>query len=96
MKSHEEAAPVEEKFLTPGVMVMLAFMGVGLIFAAARFIFGIGAVSNLNNQFPWGVWVAIDVATGVALAAGGFTTGAFVNQPLRHFKTTIFTYRYKS
>ena len=76
MKSHEAPTPVEEKFLTPGVMVMLAFMGVGLLFVAARFIFGIGAVSNLNNQFPWGVWVAIDVATGVALAAGGFTTGA--------------------
>jgi len=72
---HEEAAPIEEKFLTPGVMVMLAFMAVGLAFAAARFFFGIGAVSNLNNQFPWGIWIGVDVASGVALAAGGFTTG---------------------
>jgi octaheme c-type cytochrome (tetrathionate reductase family) len=72
---HEEAAPVEEKFLTPGVMVLLAFMAVGLAFGAARFILGIGAVSNLNNQFPWGIWIGVDVASGVALAAGGFTTG---------------------
>ncbi len=76
MKNHEEAAPVDEKFLTPGVMVMLAFMAVGFAFAVARFLFGIGAVSNLNNQYPWGLWVAVDVASGVALAAGGFTTGA--------------------
>ena len=76
MNLHEQAAPVEEKFLTPGVMVMLAFMGVGLAFTAARFLFGIGAVSNLNNQFPWGIWIGVDVASGVALAAGGFTTGA--------------------
>ena len=75
MTSHEAAAPVEEKFLTPGVMVMLGFIAVGLAFAAARFIFGIGAVSNLNNQYPWGVWIGVDVASGVALAAGGFTTG---------------------
>ena len=75
MMLHEEAAPVEEKFLTPGVMVMLAFMAVGLAFAAARFVFGIGAVSNLSNQYPWGIWIGVDVASGVALAAGGFTTG---------------------
>lgn len=51
-------------------------MAVGFFFFAARFIFGIGRVANLNNQFPWGIWIGIDVASGVALAAGGFTTGA--------------------
>ena len=76
MNKHMETAPVEEKFLTPGVMVMLAFMAVGLAFIIVRFIKGLGGVTNLNNQFPWGIWVAVDVATGVALAAGGFTTGA--------------------
>jgi len=75
MKAHEQAAPLDEKFLTPGVMVMLALMAVGGAFAVARFAFGIGYVSNLNNQYPWGIWVAVDVASGVALAAGGFTTG---------------------
>jgi octaheme c-type cytochrome (tetrathionate reductase family) len=72
---HEQAAPLQEKFLTPGVMVMLALMAIGGAFTLVRFGFGIGYVSNLNNQFPWGIWVAVDVATGVALAAGGFTTG---------------------
>jgi len=76
MNIHEEAAPVEEKFLSPGVMVMLGFMAVGFAFIAVRFIFGIGKVANLNNQFPWGLWASIDIASGVALAAGGFTTGA--------------------
>lgn len=76
MNMHEKAAPVEEKFLTPGVMVMLGLMVIGAAFAAARFLFGIGTVSNLSNQVPWGLWVAVDVASGVALAAGGFTTGA--------------------
>ena len=76
MNMHENAAPVDEKFLTPGVMVMLGLMAIGAAFAISRFLFGIGAVSNLSNQYPWGLWVAIDVASGVALAAGGFTTGA--------------------
>jgi len=76
MNAHESSAPVEEKFLTPGVMVMLGLMVIGGAFVVARFIYGIGAVSNLNNQYPWGLWIGIDVASGVALAAGGFTTGA--------------------
>ncbi|MBW2679085.1 MAG: Ni/Fe-hydrogenase cytochrome b subunit, partial [Deltaproteobacteria bacterium] len=76
MNTHEMAAPVEEKFLTPGVMVMLGLMVIGGAFVIVRFIYGIGMVSNLNNQYPWGIWIGVDVASGVALAAGGFTTGA--------------------
>lgn len=57
-------------------MILLSLMFVGFAFAVVRFLTGIGGVANLNNQFPWGLWVAVDVATGVALAAGGFTTGA--------------------
>jgi len=76
MSHAEEAAPVQEKFLTPGVMVLLGFIGIGAAFIVARFLFGIGKVANLNNQFPWGIWIGVDVASGVALAAGGFTTGA--------------------
>jgi Ni/Fe-hydrogenase subunit HybB-like protein len=53
-------------------------------FIIARFIYGIGYVSNLNNQYPWGLWVAVDVATGVALAAGGFTTGLIAYVFNRH------------
>jgi len=75
MNTNESAAPVQEKFFTTGVIVMLTLIFIGLVFGAARFILGIGAVTNLNNQFPWGIWIGIDVASGVALAAGGFTTG---------------------
>ena len=66
MNNHHIAAPVEEKFLTPGVMVLLGIMGIGFAFVAARFLFGIGKVANLSNQVPWGIWIGIDVASGVA------------------------------
>jgi len=68
--------PVTKKFITPGVIVLLVLAANGLVFLAGRFLFGIGAVTNLNNQYPWGIWIGIDVAAGVALAAGGFTTAA--------------------
>ncbi|MHB0962376.1 MAG: NrfD/PsrC family molybdoenzyme membrane anchor subunit [Gemmatimonadaceae bacterium] len=68
--------PLDRKFLTPGVIVLLLLALNGLVWLGGRFLFGIGAVTNLNNQYPWGIWIGIDVAAGVALAAGGFTTAA--------------------
>jgi Ni/Fe-hydrogenase subunit HybB-like protein len=65
-----------KRFFTPGVIVLVVLAVNGLAFLLGRFLFGIGAVTNLSNQYPWGIWIAIDVAAGVALAAGGFTTAA--------------------
>jgi Ni/Fe-hydrogenase subunit HybB-like protein len=66
--------PIVRKFFTPIVILVACIAVVGIVFVLARLIFGIGAVTNLSNQFPWGIWIGIDVAAGVALAAGGFTT----------------------
>ncbi len=69
-------APVKHKFLTPGVVVLILIALNGLVFLAVRFFSGIGAVTNLTNETPWGLWIGVDVAAGVALAAGGFTSAA--------------------
>ncbi len=61
------------------MLVMLVFMFAGALAIIARFTGGIGYVTNLSNARPWGIWVGIDVATGVALAAGGFTTAALAH-----------------
>ncbi|MGH3056273.1 MAG: NrfD/PsrC family molybdoenzyme membrane anchor subunit, partial [Gaiellaceae bacterium] len=53
-----------------------------LLFAAItvlRFTRGLGAVTNLNDQFPWGLWIGFDVLCGVGLAAGAFTLTAVVH-----------------
>lgn len=68
--------PMTKKYFTPWVIVLSAIALNGLAFLAMRFFFGIGSVTNLNNQFPWGIWIGLDVGAGVALAAGGFTTAA--------------------
>jgi len=68
--------PVKHKFFTPGVVGLIIIAVNGLVFLMGRFFFGIGSVTNLNNQYPWGLWIGVDVAAGVALAAGGFTTAA--------------------
>lgn len=79
MSAHAKPAPIEARFWTPGVMVMVAFMVTGLPFVIARYVGGLAAVTNLDNTYPWGLWIGIDVATGVALAAGGFTTAALAH-----------------
>ncbi|MBU4566757.1 MAG: Ni/Fe-hydrogenase cytochrome b subunit [Desulfarculus sp.] len=54
----------------------LALMGLALILW--RFVGGLGAISNLNDGRPWGLWISLDVYSGVALASGGFALTAAV------------------
>ncbi len=37
-----------------------------------RFRYGLGAVTNLSQGHPWGLWMGFDVVTGVALAGGAY------------------------
>ncbi len=62
------------KFFTPGVIIITIFACLGIFSIIYRLIFGLGAATNLDGQYPWGIWIGIDVASGVALAAGGFTS----------------------
>jgi Ni/Fe-hydrogenase subunit HybB-like protein len=50
----------------------------GLVSTVIRFTMGLGASTNLSDEFPWGLWIGFDVLTGVGLAAGGFTLAAIV------------------
>lgn len=50
----------------------------GLVATVQRFYFGLGAATNLSDEWPWGLWIGFDVISGVGLAAGGFTITAIV------------------
>ena len=45
---------------------------------AQRFVFGLGAVTNLSDGYPWGIWIAIDLIIGTALGCGGFVIAFLV------------------
>ena len=67
-------------------VVLLLFAGVTVL----RFSRGLGAVTNLNDKFPWGLWVGFDVLCGVGLAAGAFTLTAIVHIfNLRRFEPIV-------
>lgn len=60
-------------------LIFLAFLAAGFYATVVRFTQGLGKSTNLNDQFPWGIWVGFDVLCGVMLAAGGFTLTAAVH-----------------
>ncbi|MDH4232929.1 MAG: polysulfide reductase NrfD [Nitrospirota bacterium] len=67
MKSQHEI-----KMWTPTTVVLFLIMAAGVAIIIYRLMAGLGAVTNLNDRFPWGLWIGFDVLGGVAMAAGGF------------------------
>lgn len=59
-------------------VLLLIVFSFGLYATFVRFTQGLGASTNLSDDFPWGLWIGFDVLCGVALAAGGFTISAVV------------------
>ncbi|HTP14021.1 MAG TPA: Ni/Fe-hydrogenase cytochrome b subunit [Bacteroidota bacterium] len=64
--------------LTVWKIVAAVILLAGAISTAVRFLGGLGAATNLSDEFPWGLWIGFDILCGVGLAAGGFTLAAIV------------------
>lgn len=60
-------------------VLFVILMGLGAYATFVRFTQGLGASTNLSDEFPWGMWIGFDVLCGVMLAAGGFTLMAAVH-----------------
>src|SRR5690348_18181540 len=65
--------------LTFWKMVLIGLLAGAAYATFVRFAEGLGRSTNLNDQFPWGIWIGFDVLCGVMLAAGGFTLTAAVH-----------------
>jgi len=60
------------KLLTPFNIISIPIMLLGLGLITIRFMKGIGAITNLTQDIPWGLWIGFDVVTGVAFAGGAY------------------------
>ncbi|MDX1815718.1 MAG: hypothetical protein R3239_07140, partial [Thermodesulfobacteriota bacterium] len=60
------------KVLTPFNVITGTIIAVGIVLIAIRFYKGLGAVTNLSQDYPWGIWIGFDVITGVAFAGGAY------------------------
>lgn len=60
------------KLLTPFNIITGGIILSGLVMIVIRFAYGLGAVTNLSQSYPWGIWIGFDVVTGVAFAGGAY------------------------
>jgi Ni/Fe-hydrogenase subunit HybB-like protein len=60
------------KFLTPFNIISIPVMILGFFLIVIRFWKGLGAITNLTQEVPWGLWIGFDVVTGVAFAGGAY------------------------
>ena len=52
--------------------ISIPIMLLGAVLLWIRFTQGLGAITNLSQQVPWGLWIGFDVVTGVAFAGGAY------------------------
>ena len=69
-------------WLTPFNIISIPTIIAGLVILYFRFTLGLGSVTNLSQQYPFGFWIGFDVMTGVALAGGSYVV-CFVVYVLR-------------
>jgi Ni/Fe-hydrogenase subunit HybB-like protein len=60
------------KFFTPFNIISIPIMILGLVLIVIRFWKGLGSITNLTQEVPWGLWIGFDVVTGVAFAGGAY------------------------
>jgi len=67
----------EQNIPTPFWILALLVL-FGLVLGIARLFLGLGATTNLNNGYPWGLWITFDVFS-VPFSAGAFTLAAVLH-----------------
>ncbi len=57
---------------TPFNVISVPIITLGIVLIVLRFVNGIGSITNLTQEVPWGLWIGFDVVTGVAFAGGAY------------------------
>ncbi|HET7231419.1 MAG TPA: Ni/Fe-hydrogenase cytochrome b subunit [Longimicrobium sp.] len=76
--AHPRPRPLRRPLANPVTVFLAVVAAIGGALLAWRFVSGVGAVSHLNDGYPWGIWIAFDVVVGTALATGGYATAILV------------------
>ena len=76
--AHAKPAPVGGPLLNAVTLtagILIAIMAAILV---VRLFYGLGSVTALNDGYPWGIWIVVDVMIGSAFACGGFSVAMLV------------------
>lgn len=64
--------PLGGRIFTLPFLVCLSLVILSGYILVQRYAHGLGAVSNLSDGYPWGIWVAVDVVIGSAFGCAGY------------------------
>lgn len=79
MANHTHApAPLGGSLFTPFTLLLGTLSAIAGVILVYRLFYGLGAVTNINDGFPWGIWIAYDVVVGSAFACGGYAMALLV------------------
>jgi Ni/Fe-hydrogenase subunit HybB-like protein len=76
--NHPAPAPLGGPLVTPTTKILAALVAIAGVILLVRFFFGLGAVTNINDGYTWGIWVVYDVIIGSAFACGGYSVALLV------------------
>ena len=71
-------APIGGKLITKPMLILVLLFMLALALLATRFIFGLAAVTNINDGYPWGIWIVVDVMVGTAFGCAGYSVALLV------------------
>ncbi len=74
----KEEQPLGGRLFTPTFLFCLLFFIIALFLLAKRFMYGLGAVTNMSDGYPWGLWIAFDVVVGTAFGCGGYAMALLI------------------
>ncbi|MFL6247886.1 MAG: NrfD/PsrC family molybdoenzyme membrane anchor subunit [Thermoanaerobaculia bacterium] len=75
---NSDAHAVGGTLFTRGYELLLTLAAIGVILILWRFYAGLGATTALSDGYPLGLWIALDVVIGTALACGGYAMAILV------------------
>jgi Ni/Fe-hydrogenase subunit HybB-like protein len=75
---HAKPAPIGGSLFNGVTLITGVLVLVMAAILLVRFLYGLGSVTNLNDGYPWGIWVVVDVIIGSAFACGGFSVAMLV------------------
>lgn len=75
---HEDFQKQEGKIFTKSFFILATLAATGFFILGWRCVKGLGAVSNMSDGYPWGIWITYDVAIGTAMACGGYAMALLI------------------
>jgi Ni/Fe-hydrogenase subunit HybB-like protein len=75
---HPAPAPIGGSLVNAATVICGVLIAIMAGILLVRMFYGLGAVTNINDGYSWGLWVVVDVMVGSALACGGFSVALLV------------------